>query len=323
MQAPLTHQAAYSSPVELVIAKLAEAGCSPKKGGTGWVARCPAHDDRNASLSVSAGHDGRALIFCHAACSRPAVVHALGLAMRDLFADAGTPGPRLARREWRERETTGPARDWGAIMAEFRAAMRADHEERLIQSLGPATSEVGIRALGVGWATREEAERRTGTQLRDDSWMMAMSDHEGRIVGINARSPSGAKITLRGGHLGLFLPGPDALKGLADPVLVAEGASDVISGLSCGLAVVGRASAMHGAELIARCAWLRDREIVVLGERDRSGTGERAAKTMAAKLAAAWGRPIAWKMPPERFKDLREFLTASRRAGGGGDAVSD
>ena len=48
------------APVSLVVARLEEAGCSPRRSGAGWSAKCPAHDDRKASLSVSEGTDGRA-----------------------------------------------------------------------------------------------------------------------------------------------------------------------------------------------------------------------------------------------------------------------
>jgi hypothetical protein len=34
----------------------------------GWIARCPAHDDRHASLSIGMGDPGRLLLFCHSGC---------------------------------------------------------------------------------------------------------------------------------------------------------------------------------------------------------------------------------------------------------------
>lgn len=58
------------------------------RGGHGqWTARCPAHDDRQNSLSVSEGKDGRVLLHCHAGCSTGKIVDALGLSEKDLFAD--------------------------------------------------------------------------------------------------------------------------------------------------------------------------------------------------------------------------------------------
>ena len=58
-----------------------------QKSGGGWVARCPAHEDKNASLSIGKGDDGRWLVHCHAGCSAEAVVTALGLKLRDLMPD--------------------------------------------------------------------------------------------------------------------------------------------------------------------------------------------------------------------------------------------
>jgi hypothetical protein len=40
-----------------------------KKSGSGWIARCPAHDDKHASLSISEGDDEKVLTHCHAGCS--------------------------------------------------------------------------------------------------------------------------------------------------------------------------------------------------------------------------------------------------------------
>lgn len=57
-----------------------------KMSGGSILARCPAHEDRNPSLSVR-GIDGQVLVFCHAGCETRDVVAALGLTMRDLFDD--------------------------------------------------------------------------------------------------------------------------------------------------------------------------------------------------------------------------------------------
>ena len=50
-----------------------------RKSGTGWKARCPAHDDRNPSLSVTEGAGGKVLVTCHAAsdCTFEAIRDAL------------------------------------------------------------------------------------------------------------------------------------------------------------------------------------------------------------------------------------------------------
>lgn len=59
------------------------------QGGNGqYSAKCPAHDDRRNSLSVSAGEDGKILLHCHAGCSAGDVAAAIGLTMKDLFTES-------------------------------------------------------------------------------------------------------------------------------------------------------------------------------------------------------------------------------------------
>lgn len=53
--------------------------------GAGWLARCPAHDDRHASLSVGVGEDGRVLLHCHAGCDTERVLGAITLTLGDLY----------------------------------------------------------------------------------------------------------------------------------------------------------------------------------------------------------------------------------------------
>jgi len=62
---------------------------NPTKTSTGWQARCPAHEDNRASLSISEASDGKVLLHCHAGCTADAVCGALGLKLADLFASDG------------------------------------------------------------------------------------------------------------------------------------------------------------------------------------------------------------------------------------------
>ena len=77
------------NPLERILAALRERGYEPKQTGSGWVCRCPGHDDRNPSLSINAGDDKRALVNCHAGCSVDAVCSALGINKADLFPEGG------------------------------------------------------------------------------------------------------------------------------------------------------------------------------------------------------------------------------------------
>jgi putative DNA primase/helicase len=52
-------------------------------GPHSWMARCPAHEDRDPSLSVSV-KEGRVLLHCFAGCAPEAVLEAVGLTWKDL-----------------------------------------------------------------------------------------------------------------------------------------------------------------------------------------------------------------------------------------------
>lgn len=56
-----------------------------RTGADRWVARCPAHEDRRASLAVRELADGRVLVHCFAGCSINEVIGAVGLDMAALF----------------------------------------------------------------------------------------------------------------------------------------------------------------------------------------------------------------------------------------------
>ena len=69
-----------------------------KGSGSQYTAKCPAHDDRHASLSIGAGDDGRILMKCHAGCSTQSVLAAMGLTERDLFpANCGAKAAKGAK----------------------------------------------------------------------------------------------------------------------------------------------------------------------------------------------------------------------------------
>ena len=59
----------------------------PKKSGTNWIAKCPAHNDQNPSLSISEGDGGRILLKCHAGCTFDAIAKALEIPQSELIGD--------------------------------------------------------------------------------------------------------------------------------------------------------------------------------------------------------------------------------------------
>ena len=60
-----------------------------KRGQKGkWMAKCPSHDDREASLSIGAGDDGRTLIKCFTGCDLEQILAATGLKKKELFEES-------------------------------------------------------------------------------------------------------------------------------------------------------------------------------------------------------------------------------------------
>lgn len=88
-----------TSPVNDLLSRLE--AVTPAGDGQ-WKARCPAHDDRNPSLSITAGDDGTALVRCWAGCETESICTAVGLSLADLFPDrpgATSSRPAPAKRE--------------------------------------------------------------------------------------------------------------------------------------------------------------------------------------------------------------------------------
>lgn len=99
-----------------------------KRTGDGrWIARCPAHADRRASLAVRELGDGRWLAHCFAGCSIHEVMSAVGLDMSALFPEkVGADGTKPERRPF-------PAAD----------VLRAVSSETMIVSIAAADMAAG------------------------------------------------------------------------------------------------------------------------------------------------------------------------------------
>ncbi len=63
-----------------------------------WVACCPAHDDKNPSMTVRELEDGRILIHCFPGCGVDEIVGAVGLSLSDLFPEKSIEHARPLRR---------------------------------------------------------------------------------------------------------------------------------------------------------------------------------------------------------------------------------
>lgn len=65
-----------------------------RQHGGYWMAQCPAHEDRQASLSIGRGTSQPIVIRCHAGCELTDILNQIGLTWTDLCAPREDRGPR-------------------------------------------------------------------------------------------------------------------------------------------------------------------------------------------------------------------------------------
>jgi hypothetical protein len=65
-----------------------------RRVGRGWIARCPAHEDRSPSLSIREGEGSRVLLHCFAGCTVESICDALKIKLSDLFSEPGAVQPK-------------------------------------------------------------------------------------------------------------------------------------------------------------------------------------------------------------------------------------
>lgn len=94
------------------------------------------------------------------------------------------------------------------------------------------------------------------------------------------------------------------------PVVIVEGASDVLAAMDSGFVSVGRPSADGGGKFLAKL--LKDRDILVIGEND-SGAGERGMEGAAKKLQLVC-KSVRCVMPPSIHKDWRAWKPTTQEA---------
>ena len=225
-----------SNPIDMVIAALEQTDCKPRKSGHGWTAKCPSHEDRNPSLSVGVGTDGRALLTCHAGCSLSAVVSALGLTECDLFEACATNNPNGQ-----------PARTAGPTWPSVEAAI-AD----LTRTKGP---------LSASWTYRNVNDDPVGAVLRWD-----LDSGEKEILPL-ARVGDGWSLKAMHASRPLY-----NLAGVmrTDRVIVCEGEKAADAAISCGLVAT---TSPGGSNAAAKTDWLplTGKDFVILPDHDDAG----------------------------------------------------
>jgi len=139
---------------------MAKACGGAKRTQRGWVALCPAHQDKTQSLSLADGQHG-VLVKCWAGCTLDEICHALGLKVGELFYGRGaalarrrTPSPHPRRFDWRRMASDLEfASEFHWLKAEsiFKEARQLDASSLSDKDLDQAWRclAVGFRALRV------------------------------------------------------------------------------------------------------------------------------------------------------------------------------
>ena len=231
-----------------------------KRNGNGWTARCPAHEDRVASLSLDED-DGKILVHCHAGCTAEDVVAALGLTMRDLFVGTNGATPKKSAKppsEPKRLEITE------AEVALTEAALeRNTGGQQYLASRG-ISMEIA-RRLRFGFASKYFPES-------GELPAVAMPDfRDGKLVGVKYRSTEGRHFVYARGSLQAGLFNRDGLDPGATEVLVVEGALDAALLLSHGRNAVAMQSASARLTAADLDALKQYQKIYLIGDMDEIG----------------------------------------------------
>lgn len=166
----------------------------------------------------------------------------------------------------------------------------------------PATG-LQILANGLGVTTGSLVRLRTGHD--GEAWTFPMVDATGRVIGIRRRLPSGRKLSVKGGHDGVFIP--DDL-GTPDPLLISEGPTDTAALLDLGFPAIGRPSCSGGTRhIIALVREAAPGTVVIVADPDEPG--QRGADRLASAVRI-YCRDVRIITPPAPHKDARAWKQA-------------
>jgi len=251
-----------STALERVIEALEVGGFRPKANGSGWTARCPAHDDEHASLSVREGADGRVLLKDFAGCKPEDIVSALGLQMTDLFeATEARPNRNGRRRQPTPDNPSAPsAEPSGTLSHPIHGAPTMAFEVR-----GADGSLFGVHAR-----FDRAGKKKTFAWWRDDRWDL-----------------DGTKLT----DAPLYRSERIAVEG---PIVVTEGErkADTLAVAAPGLSVVATVTGASGTPGSGPLSVLKRRNVILWPDFDPSGIQHMARIAAAMKGVAMSVRTI-------------------------------
>ena len=257
-----------------------------RRSGRGYLTRCPAHDDREASLSISDGDNGLPVVFCHAGCdSVKEVIPALQA--RNIWptsTDLPANSEAITRRKT-EREAEEQA---------GQAAATSKAKELWNKATGdPASHPYAIKkGVPLGKLVKRG---RWPQRSWEDALLIPLYDQSGEMMTVQAISPAGDKDFLTGGKTaGCFHP-LGKFRGKTGKVLIGEGLATVAAAKEAtgypGVVAVSAGNLVKVAEVVKQLA--PKAEIIVIADDDRKPDGSNPGKEAAIKAALAVGGKLA------------------------------
>lgn len=152
-----------------------------RRNRDGWVACCPAHEDRTPSLSVGVGDTGKILLKCFAGCPYSDVAAALGIEKEEGFS--------YRHKRKRVRDIARPVRgDLGILISLYKSLLPDSLGEMYLATRG-IPLDVALEA-DVGWCP-------DGSWPHTKDGKKVMQAPQGRIV-FPHTNPDGSYISLYG-----------------------------------------------------------------------------------------------------------------------------
>ena len=273
-----------------------------RKAGGSWMARCPAHDDHEPSLSIATGNEGKVLVRCHAGCTQVAIIEALEV--RGLW-----QGWDAHQRAYRSAPAPETHRKADALQKARRALVA-----RIWRQSGPASGSLIARYLASrGIVSPLPSDLHFHPHLRHPTgayapaMVAAVRNVDGIVTGLHRTwlcddGAGKAHLSPAKAMLGICRGGAVRLAEVDDDLGVSEG---IESGLSVqqttGLPVW---AALSTSGLTGLVMPARVRRIVILADGDEPG--ERAAQTAATRWCDE-GREVRIARPPRGY-DFNDVL---------------
>lgn len=270
----------------------------------GWMARCPAHDDRSPSLSISEGNDGQLLLRCFAGCDFLDVLSSIRQRL------GGTTTARLARAPTRACFADPP----GVQRRKTRAAAIWRDARPSARTLVEDYLRARSVALPTGAELRFAPDLRHPTGAFAPAMVAAIRDKDSGLMGVHRTwlRPDGAgkaELAPAKAMLGGAAGGAVRLAATGSPLIVAEGVETTLSALAMTTGAAAwaalSASGLAGLELPSTPGAL-------LIAADGDDAGMRAADALGER-AEALGWLVTERIAPPGL-DWNDVLREARHA---------